>query len=97
VFHYLATDCKPRSLQFQFTDQATTFAVTGASRGYAFVEYETDREMRRAYEVSINFIISESLFLPACFLLHSRRIFEIYLILPLAARMHTIPLLMAVK
>jgi hypothetical protein len=28
------------------------FAVTGASRGYAFVEYETDREMRCAYEVS---------------------------------------------
>ncbi|VAI19751.1 unnamed protein product [Triticum turgidum subsp. durum] len=24
--------------------------VTGASRGYAFVEYETDKEMRRAYE-----------------------------------------------
>jgi hypothetical protein len=28
------------------------FAVTGASRGYAFVEFETDREMRRAYQVS---------------------------------------------
>ena len=27
------------------------FAVTGASRGYAFVEYESEREMRRAYEV----------------------------------------------
>lgn len=25
--------------------------VTGASRGYAFVEYETEREMRRAYMV----------------------------------------------
>ncbi|KAK3414540.1 hypothetical protein EUGRSUZ_H00408, partial [Eucalyptus grandis] len=25
--------------------------VTGASRGYAFVEYETEREMRRAYKV----------------------------------------------
>ncbi|CAH2058206.1 unnamed protein product [Thlaspi arvense] len=25
--------------------------VTGASRGYAFVEYETEKEMRRAYEV----------------------------------------------
>ncbi|XP_074561170.1 U11/U12 small nuclear ribonucleoprotein 35 kDa protein-like, partial [Curcuma longa] len=24
--------------------------VTGASRGYAFVEFETEREMRRAYE-----------------------------------------------
>lgn len=35
-----------------FADQITLFAVTGASRGYAFVEYETDREMRRAYEVS---------------------------------------------
>jgi hypothetical protein len=27
------------------------FAVTGASRGYAFVEFETEREMRRAYKV----------------------------------------------
>lgn len=27
------------------------FAVTGSSRGYAFVEYETEKEMRRAYEV----------------------------------------------
>lgn len=27
------------------------FAVTGASRGYAFVEFETDRDMRRAYKV----------------------------------------------
>lgn len=26
-------------------------SVTGASRGYAFVEYETEREMRRAYKV----------------------------------------------
>jgi len=26
-------------------------AVTGASRGYAFVEYETEREMLRAYMV----------------------------------------------
>lgn len=26
-------------------------AVTGASCGYAFVEFETEREMRRAYEV----------------------------------------------
>ncbi|KAK0580394.1 hypothetical protein LWI29_001388 [Acer saccharum] len=25
--------------------------VTGASRGYAFVEYQTEREMQRAYEV----------------------------------------------
>jgi hypothetical protein len=33
-------------------NQTSNFAVTGASRGYAFVEYETDREMRRAYEVS---------------------------------------------
>ena len=29
--------------------------VTGASRGYAFVEFETEKEMRRAYEVSICF------------------------------------------
>lgn len=27
------------------------YAVTGASRGYAFVEFETEREMRRAYKV----------------------------------------------
>lgn len=27
------------------------FAVTGASCGYAFVEFEKDREMRRAYMV----------------------------------------------
>jgi hypothetical protein len=33
-------------------NQTSNFAVTGASRGYAFVEYEIDREMRRAYEVS---------------------------------------------
>jgi RNA recognition motif-containing protein len=26
-------------------------SVTGASRGYAFVEYETEREMRHAYKV----------------------------------------------
>ncbi|KAK1318509.1 hypothetical protein QJS10_CPB04g01853 [Acorus calamus] len=26
--------------------------VTGASRGYAFIEYETEKEMRRAYEVT---------------------------------------------
>lgn len=25
--------------------------MTGASRGYAFVEFETEREMRRAYKV----------------------------------------------
>lgn len=28
------------------------FAVTGASRGYGFVEFETEREMRRAYKVT---------------------------------------------
>lgn len=33
------------------TDSFSFFVVTGASRGYAFVEYETEREMRRAYEV----------------------------------------------
>lgn len=27
------------------------YAVTGASRGYAFVEFETEKEMRRAYKV----------------------------------------------
>ncbi|PUZ71519.1 hypothetical protein GQ55_2G319200 [Panicum hallii var. hallii] len=31
--------------------------VTGASRGYAFVEYETDREMRRAYQDAHHSII----------------------------------------
>jgi hypothetical protein len=40
----------PSAIRF-FTYQATSYAVTGASRGYAFVEYETDKEMRRAYEV----------------------------------------------
>lgn len=30
-----------------------SFVVTGASRGYAFVEFETEREMRRAYKVVI--------------------------------------------
>ncbi|KAB2623233.1 U11/U12 small nuclear ribonucleoprotein 35 kDa protein-like [Pyrus ussuriensis x Pyrus communis] len=29
----------------------TLFVVTGASRGYAFVKYETEREMQRAYKV----------------------------------------------
>ena len=29
--------------------------VTGASRGYAFVEYETEREMRSAYKVQQQF------------------------------------------
>jgi RNA recognition motif-containing protein len=28
--------------------------VTGASQGYAFVEYETEKEMRYAYEVREN-------------------------------------------
>lgn len=27
------------------------FAVTGASRGYGFVEFETEKEMRQAYKV----------------------------------------------
>ncbi|CAD6224256.1 unnamed protein product [Miscanthus lutarioriparius] len=34
--------------------------VTGASRGYAFVEYETDREMHRAYEDAHHSIIDGS-------------------------------------
>ncbi|XP_008802379.2 U11/U12 small nuclear ribonucleoprotein 35 kDa protein isoform X2 [Phoenix dactylifera] len=34
--------------------------VTGASRGYAFVEYETEREMRRAYEDAHHSIIDNS-------------------------------------
>lgn len=34
--------------------------VTGASRGYAFVEYETDREMRRAYEDAHHSIVDGS-------------------------------------
>ncbi|CAN6211256.1 unnamed protein product [Urochloa humidicola] len=34
--------------------------VTGASRGYAFVEYETDREMRRAYQDAHHSIIDGS-------------------------------------
>lgn len=34
--------------------------VTGASRGYAFVEYETEREMRRAYEDAHHSFIDDS-------------------------------------
>ncbi|KAH9300799.1 hypothetical protein KI387_012382, partial [Taxus chinensis] len=34
--------------------------VTGASRGYAFVEYETDKEMRHAYEAAHHSIIDGS-------------------------------------
>ncbi|CAM8994687.1 unnamed protein product [Rhodiola kirilowii] len=34
--------------------------VTGASRGYAFVEFETEREMRRAYEEAHHSVIDDS-------------------------------------
>ncbi|KAK2983382.1 hypothetical protein RJ640_016006, partial [Escallonia rubra] len=34
--------------------------VTGASRGYAFVEYQTEREMRRAYEDAHHSLIDDS-------------------------------------
>ncbi|KAI6695905.1 hypothetical protein NL676_023615 [Syzygium grande] len=34
--------------------------VTGASRGYAFVEYETEREMRRAYKDAHHSFIDDS-------------------------------------
>ncbi|KAI5670103.1 hypothetical protein M9H77_10467 [Catharanthus roseus] len=34
--------------------------VTGASRGYAFVEFETEREMRRAYKDAHHTIIDDS-------------------------------------
>lgn len=34
--------------------------VTGASRGYAFVEFETEREMRRAYEDAHHSFIDDS-------------------------------------
>lgn len=34
--------------------------VTGASRGYAFVEYETEKEMRRAYEDAHHSFIDDS-------------------------------------
>lgn len=34
----------------------TFLAVTGASRGYAFVEYETEREMQRAYKVLLQLV-----------------------------------------
>ncbi|KAK1353630.1 U11/U12 small nuclear ribonucleoprotein 35 kDa protein [Heracleum sosnowskyi] len=34
--------------------------VTGASRGYAFVEFETEREMRRAYEDAHHSVIDDS-------------------------------------
>ncbi|RXI00611.1 hypothetical protein DVH24_000845 [Malus domestica] len=34
--------------------------VTGASRGYAFVEYETEREMQRAYKEAHHSLIDDS-------------------------------------
>ncbi|KAI4311390.1 hypothetical protein MLD38_036292 [Melastoma candidum] len=34
--------------------------VTGASRGYAFVEYETEREMRRAYKDAHHAVVDDS-------------------------------------
>ncbi|KAK9058510.1 hypothetical protein SSX86_023352 [Deinandra increscens subsp. villosa] len=34
--------------------------VTGASRGYAFVEYESERDMRRAYERAHHSVIDDS-------------------------------------
>ncbi|KAK1295106.1 hypothetical protein QJS10_CPA16g00151 [Acorus calamus] len=34
--------------------------VTGASRGYAFIEYETEKEMRRAYEEAHHSFIDDS-------------------------------------
>lgn len=53
------------SLYFVLT-KLLRFAVTGASRGYAFVEYETDREMHRAYEVSAIYGLSSVLLFFYC-------------------------------
>lgn len=36
-------------------------SVTGASRGYAFVEYETEKEMRCAYKVLLQINENEKL------------------------------------
>ena len=49
--------------------------MTGASRGYAFVEYETEKEMRRAYEVQC---ASSSFFFGL--LLWSVKLFEIHVV-----------------
>jgi hypothetical protein len=49
LWHLLSCSCQWTTANSVCTFQS--FAVTGASRGYAFVEYETDKEMRRAYEV----------------------------------------------
>jgi len=35
------------------SQRVSVLAVTGASRGYAFVEFETEKDMRHAYEVTI--------------------------------------------
>ncbi|KAG2286398.1 hypothetical protein Bca52824_046002 [Brassica carinata] len=42
IIHYVVTFC----------------LVTGASRGYAFVEYETEMEMLRAYEDALHSFIN---------------------------------------
>ncbi|KAK9138895.1 hypothetical protein Sjap_009489 [Stephania japonica] len=41
-------------------DKVVGDIVTGASRGYAFVEFESDKEMRRAYEDANHSIIDDS-------------------------------------
>ena len=73
------------------------FVVTGASRGYAFVEYETDREMHRAYEVFAIYGLSSvlwSFFYCIESLLYLK---ENYSSFPFPLRMRTIQLLTAVK
>ena len=37
--------------KFTLASNECIWLVTGASQGYAFVEYETEKEMRYAYEV----------------------------------------------
>lgn len=45
-----------------------SFLVTGSSRGYAFVEYETEKDMLHAYEVCVRL---NCIFLPLVFVLES--------------------------
>lgn len=51
VFVIMNDMCFYEAMGFNFLCLIYLFVVTGASRGYAFVEFETEREMRRAYMV----------------------------------------------
>ncbi|KAA8531171.1 hypothetical protein F0562_005915 [Nyssa sinensis] len=51
---------QPNALHDEWKMWVMCISVTGASCGYAFVEYETEREMRRAYEDAHHSIIDDS-------------------------------------